>query len=57
MGVPVPKAFLTTPEDDRISAGVKGVIPGLAFGELLGAPLGLATKAAEFAPNAFRNLR
>ena len=57
VGVPVPGMFLTTPEDDRISAGVKGILPGIAFGEALGAPLGIASKTLELAPGAMRNLR
>lgn len=57
VGVPVPQAFLTTPEDDRISAGLKGIVPGIAFGEALGLPLGVGSKVAELAPNALRNLR
>ena len=57
VGAPVPDAFVTQPGDDRIQAGLRGIVPGIAFGEALGLPLGVASKALDLAPNAMRLLR
>ncbi|QNG26091.1 hypothetical protein [Synechococcus sp. HK01-R] len=57
-GVPVPDAFVVDPRrDDRISGGLRSVVPGVLLGEAIGAPFGALAKGVEFAPNAYRNLR
>ena len=57
-GVPVPDAFVVDPRrDDRISGGLRSVVPGMLLGEAIGAPFGALAKGIEFAPNAYRNLR
>ena len=55
VGAPVPNEFLTNTGDDRISAGVKGIIPGIVFGEALGFGAAGVTKAIGATINAFPN--